>query len=51
MSAAIDVLIPAYNAARTLRSAVGSIQAQTLADIAIHVVDDGSTDNTPQILA
>ena len=35
MTAAIDVLIPAYNAARTLRSAVGSIQAQTLADIAI----------------
>lgn len=51
MSAAIDVLIPAYNAARTLQSAVGSIQAQTLADIAIHVVDDGSTDNTPHILA
>ncbi len=51
MTAAIDVLIPAYNAARTLRSAVGSIQAQTLADIAIHVVDDGSIDNTPHVLA
>lgn len=47
----VDVLIPAYNAERTIRSAIGSIQAQSLRDIAIHVVDDGSTDGTPAILA
>lgn len=49
--AQIDVLIPAYNAASTIAEAVGSIQAQTLRDIRIVVVDDGSTDATGEILA
>src|SRR5690349_10856990 len=48
--ARIDVLIPVYNGARTVASAVRSMQTQTLRDIRIHVVDDGSTDDTPQIL-
>lgn len=47
----IDVLLPVYNAAKTVRSAVESIVAQTEIDIVIHVVDDGSTDETPAILA
>ena len=47
----IDVLIPVYNAGKTVRSAVDSIRAQTVTDILIHVVDDGSTDATPAILA
>lgn len=47
----VDVLIPAYNAAATVESAVDSIQRQTLTDLLIHVVDDGSTDDTPAILA
>ncbi|QXQ08122.1 glycosyltransferase family 2 protein [Sphingosinicellaceae bacterium] len=47
----VDVLIPVYNAARTVRSAVESICAQTVTDIVIHVVDDGSTDASPDILA
>jgi glycosyltransferase involved in cell wall biosynthesis len=49
--ALIDVLIPAYNAAATLREAVDSIRSQTVSDIRIIVVDDGSTDETPSILA
>jgi GT2 family glycosyltransferase len=49
--AQVDVLIPAYNAADTIESAVASIQRQTLSDIRIHVVDDGSTDETGAILA
>jgi glycosyltransferase involved in cell wall biosynthesis len=49
--ALIDVLIPAYNAAATLREAVDSIRAQTVSDVRIIVVDDGSTDETPSILA
>jgi glycosyltransferase involved in cell wall biosynthesis len=49
--ATIDVLIPAYNAAATLREAIGSLQAQTFSDIRIVIVDDGSTDATPEILA
>lgn len=47
----VDVLIPVYNAAKTVRSAVASITAQTVADIVIHIVDDGSTDATAAILA
>ncbi|RYF01770.1 MAG: glycosyltransferase family 2 protein [Oxalobacteraceae bacterium] len=47
----VDVLIPAFNAEATIRTAVESIQQQTLRDILIHVVDDGSTDGTPVILA
>jgi glycosyltransferase involved in cell wall biosynthesis len=49
--ATIDVLIPAYNAASTLREAIGSLQNQTFSDFRIIVVDDGSTDATPEILA
>src|SRR5262249_4163130 len=47
----IDVLIPVYNAAATLSSALGSIAAQSFANIRIIAVDDGSTDATPDLLA
>ncbi len=47
----VDVLIPVFNAAKTIREAVESIQAQTFQDIRIVVVDDGSTDGTTSILA
>ena len=48
---AIDVVIPVFNGAGTVESAIGSIQAQTLADIRIIVVDDGSTDDTAALVA
>jgi glycosyltransferase involved in cell wall biosynthesis len=47
----IDVLIPVYNASRTISSALDSIQTQTIPDIRIIVVDDGSTDGTAAIVA
>jgi glycosyltransferase involved in cell wall biosynthesis len=47
----IDVLVPVFNGARTVRAAIGSIQAQTLSNIRILIVDDGSTDDTPRLLA
>lgn len=47
----VDVLIPAYNVAATLREAVESVRAQSLRDIRILIVDDGSTDETPAILS
>ena len=46
-----DVLIPAYNGAETIADSVRSIQQQTIAEIRIIVVDDGSTDMTPEIVA
>jgi glycosyltransferase involved in cell wall biosynthesis len=48
--ARVDVLMPAYNAASTVREAVESLTAQTLRDIRIVIVDDGSTDETPAVL-
>ena len=46
----IDVVIPVYNGARTVESAVASIQAQSVRDIRIVLVNDGSTDATGQTL-
>ena len=46
----IDVLIPAYNAGRTVYSALDSIRNQTVRDIRIIVIDDGSTDDTSAII-
>jgi len=50
MKPLVDVVIPVFNAARTVRSAIESIQHQTVRNIGIIVVDDGSTDDTPNIL-
>jgi glycosyltransferase involved in cell wall biosynthesis len=47
----ISVIIPAYNYGRFLRDAVDSALAQTCPAFEVIVVDDGSTDDTPQILA
>jgi glycosyltransferase involved in cell wall biosynthesis len=47
----IDVVLPVYNAASTIRESVNSIRAQTLENIRIIIVDDGSTDHTPRVLA
>ncbi|MEB3047738.1 glycosyltransferase family 2 protein [Rhizobium mulingense] len=46
----IDVLIPVYNGEATIESAVASIQRQTLTDIRIVIVNDGSTDGTRHLL-
>ena len=47
----ISAIIPTYNYGRFLREAIGSALAQTYPPIEIIVVDDGSIDDTPQILA
>ena len=46
MNFAYSAVIPAYNAAATIREAIESILAQSLAPAAIIVVDDGSSDDT-----
>ncbi len=46
----ISVIIPTYNRGWILKEAVDSVLAQDFADYELIVVDDGSTDNTRQIL-
>lgn len=46
----VAVLLPARDAARTVRAAASSILRQTLRDLALVAVDDGSADATPEIL-
>ena len=49
--AKVDILIPAYNTARFLPAALASVEAQTLTDWRILLIDDGSTDNTAEVIA
>lgn len=47
---AITVLMPAYNAADYIREAIDSVLAQTFTDFELLIVNDGSTDETEQII-
>jgi glycosyltransferase involved in cell wall biosynthesis len=47
----VSVVLPVFNAAATLARAVASICAQTFGNWELVAVDDGSTDETPSILA
>ncbi len=51
MKHAISVAIPTYNRADYLQETLEAILAQTYPATEIVVVDDGSTDNTPEVLA
>lgn len=47
----VSIIIPCYNQAQFLPSAIASLQAQTLGAWECIVVDDGSTDNTAETVA
>lgn len=49
-SVLVSVVIPVYNTADYVRQAVESICTQTLREIEIIIVDDGSSDNSCEIL-
>lgn len=46
----VSVILPCYNAAQTLEETLESLAAQTHKDFEVLAVDDGSTDNTADIL-
>jgi CDP-glycerol glycerophosphotransferase len=49
MSARVSVVVPVYNTAAYLETCLESLAEQTLADVEIVMVDDGSTDGSPAI--
>lgn len=51
MSARVTIIIPAYNAAGRIARTLDSVLAQTLQEIYVWVVDDGSTDATAEIVS
>ena len=47
----VSVILPTLDRAHLLRRAIASVLAQTFTDFELIVVDDGSSDDTPQVVA
>ena len=47
----VSIVMPAFNSDRWLTQAIESIQAQSLSNFELIIVDDGSTDKTSQVAA
>ena len=50
MDPKISVLLPAYNAQAYLRESIESILAQTFSDFELIIINDGSTDQSLEIM-
>ncbi|HVH54709.1 MAG TPA: glycosyltransferase family A protein [Vicinamibacterales bacterium] len=46
----VSVIMPAYNVSAYIGEAISTVRAQTLADFELLIVDDGSTDDTADIV-
>ncbi len=50
-AALVSVILPTHNRAKTLRRAIDSVLAQTHRELELIIIDDGSSDETPALLA
>src|SRR5215217_3780270 len=50
MSPKVTVITPVYNGERYIEGAIASLLAQSFQDWELVIIDDGSSDSTPQIL-
>lgn len=50
MTPSISVIVPVYNVAPWLKECLDSVLNQTFRDMEIIIVDDGSTDSSPEII-
>jgi glycosyltransferase involved in cell wall biosynthesis len=50
MTPAVSVIIPAYNYGHYLAGALESVLGQTTGDLEVFVIDDASTDDTPEVV-
>lgn len=46
----VDVIVPAYNTQKYLRDSIDSVLSQTFEDFNLIIINDGSTDNTGDII-
>ena len=51
MKPVVSVIVPAYNAARTIGETIESVLSQSFSDLELIIVDDGSTDETKDIVS
>lgn len=51
MEPKITVIVPVYNVEKYLPECLDSLAAQTYPNLQVLVVNDGSTDTSPQIIA
>jgi CDP-glycerol glycerophosphotransferase len=47
----VSIVVPVYNVAPYLEACLGSLADQTVSDLEVVMVDDGSTDESPEIAA